>query len=340
MSTYRVAIIGAGRTKESGKRSGYGTAHNHIAGYIASPDCEVVAVADIVEESATAFAEMYAIPNTYTDYNEMMRTEKPDIVSICTWTTLHHQMVLDCAKTGVNAIHCEKPMAPTWGEAKEMVQACEKAGCQLTFNHQNRFDARWNTAKRILDEGVIGELRRIEGHWGNMLDVGTHWLDLFNMYNNETPADWVLAQMHRDGDPDGFGVKVESSALVHVHYTNDVYGFLAMGDGHTIWAEHRLLGTEGMIEVDWPEVRVWGKDDSEPRILDGEASENPVTDAILDVVEALKTGRESAISAAKAIRATEVIFAGYESSRRRGRVDLPLDVDDNALVSMIETGEI
>ncbi len=340
MSNLRVAIIGAGRVRESGKRTGFGTAHNHVRGWIAAPNCEVVAVADIVEENARVFADEYSIPQIFTDYATMLREVKPDCVSLCVWPHLHAPMVIACAKAGVKLIHCEKPMAPTWGEAKAMVRACEKAKCQLTFNHQNRFEERWNTAKRLLDEGVIGTLRRMEGHWGDMFDVGTHWLDLFNMYNNETPADWVLAQIHRDGDPKSFGVSVESQAMVHVHYTNDVYGLLLMGAGHTIWAEHRLLGTDGIIEVAWPEVRVWGKNDIEPRILPGEASENPVTDTIVELVDAYRAGREPATSAVKALRATEIIFATYESSRRRGRVDLPLTIDGNPLHAMIEAGEI
>jgi UDP-N-acetylglucosamine 3-dehydrogenase len=340
MSKLRAAIVGAGRAKNSELKTGYGTAHNHVRGWMAAPDCEVVAVVDIVEENAKAFAEEYNIPQTFTDYQVMLRDVKPDCVSLCVWPHLHAPMVIACAEAGVKLIHCEKPMATTWGEAKAMVAACEKVGCQLTFNHQNRFEERWNTAKRLLDEGVIGTLRRMEGHWGDMMDVGPHWLDLFNMYNNETPANWVFAQIHREGNPAAFNVQVESQAMVHIHYTNDVYGLLLMGAGHTIWAEHRLLGTDGIIEVAWPEVRVWGKGDGEWRILSGEASEFPVTDTIVELVAAYREKREPATSAAKALRATEVVFATYESSRRRGRVDLPLDIDDNPLHAMIAAGEI
>ena len=340
MSKHRVAIIGAGRKRDSAGRTGYATGHNHARGYVALDSCELVAVADIVPENAQAFADEYGIPQTYTDYKKMLATEKPDIVSVCTWPHLHAPMTIDCARASVKAVHCEKPMAPTWGEAREMARICEETGCRLTFNHQNRFEPRWNTAKQLLDAGEIGNLVRMEGHWGNMFDVGTHWLDLFNMYNNETPTDWVIAQIDRTGDPGAFGVKVESAAFVHVHYENDVWGQLQMGDGHTVWAEHRLVGTEGIIEVDWPEVRVWGKDDAEPRVLDGEAIEAPVTDAIRDVVETLESSTESAMSATKALRATEVIFAAYESSRLRGRVTLPLEVDDNPLHAMIEAGDI
>ncbi|MBI4552594.1 MAG: gfo/Idh/MocA family oxidoreductase, partial [Candidatus Latescibacteria bacterium] len=54
--------------------------------------------------------------------------------------------------------------------------------------------------------------------------------------------------------------------------------------------------------------------------------------------ECLKTGREPVLSGRKALQATELIFATYESSRRRAKITLPLDVDDSALLTMLEQG--
>ena len=62
--------------------------------------------------------------------------------------------------------------------------------------------------------------------------------------------------------------------------------------------------------------------------------------AIADVIGALKTGREPELSARKALNATEIIFAVYESSRRRGRVHLPLTIEDNPLRQMVESGDL
>jgi hypothetical protein len=65
-----------------------------------------------------------------------------------------------------------------------------------------------------------------------------------------------------------------------------------------------------------------------------------VVRAVLDLIDALKTGREPALSARRALQATEVMFATYESSRRRARVDLPLEIEDSPLDAMIASGEI
>ena len=60
--------------------------------------------------------------------------------------------------------------------------------------------------------------------------------------------------------------------------------------------------------------------------------------AIADAVRGLETGEEPELSGRGALRSTEVIFAGWESARRRGRVDLPLDIEDNPLVAMVDAG--
>lgn len=62
--------------------------------------------------------------------------------------------------------------------------------------------------------------------------------------------------------------------------------------------------------------------------------------AIADIVPALKEGRESELCARNALNATELIFACWESARRRGRVDLPLMISDNPLEAMVESGEL
>src|SRR5688572_7493505 len=132
---YRVAVIGAGRPRKTEGSTGFGMARSHVHGYLETGVCDLVAVADIARENAEALVVVYGgTAQVYTDYQEMLERERPDIVSVCTWPHLHAPMVLDAASADVRAIHCEKPMAPTWGEAKAMHRAAVQKGVQLTFN--------------------------------------------------------------------------------------------------------------------------------------------------------------------------------------------------------------
>lgn len=331
MAPFRVGIIGCGRPWKSQGASGFGMSHFHAHGYTASADTTIVALADISLENARAFQAMHGGEHIYTDYQEMLAQEHLDIVSICTWPHLHTPMVIAAAEAGVKAIHCEKPMAPSYAEALHMVDNCQAHGTQLTFNHQRRFGAPFRAARDLLRAGTIGQLQRLEGMCDNLFDWGTHWFDIFGFYNNETPVKWVIGQVDWRGGATIFGVPIEGQGLSLFAYENGVQGLLLTGHGTEHKLSNRLVGSDGVIEVilGATTLRVWGKGDTDWR--DVQVAQKPsdnldelVGQGVLDMINALKSGREPELSARRALRATEVLFATYESSRRGGRVDLPL----------------
>ena len=73
---------------------------------------------------------------------------------------------------------------------------------------------------------------------------------------------------------------------------------------------------------------------------DARGIDKAVTAAVADKLRCLETGDEPLLSSHKAIRTTELIFGTYESARRRARIDLPLEIDDNPLHALLDAGEI
>ena len=347
MAKLRVGIIGTGRKKARADVFGYAMAYEHANAYKALGECEMVACADIVEENARAFADRYGVPKTYTDYRAMLAEEKLDMVSICTWIHLHEAMVVDACRSGVRAIHCEKPMADTWGGARRMAQVAEETGVQLTFNHQRRYGAPFVMAKQLLDKGVIGNLARLECECGNIYDSGTHFVDMFSFFNGEQRAKWVLGQIDYRKENLVFGAHCENQQVVLMEYENGVFGLVMTGTGenHPVGCVDRLIGTEGVIEVGvsgGPELRyrpAGQKAWTVPNTA-GESIHGPgfIERAIADVVRCLLEGQRCQLDARNALIVTEIIFGAYESSRRRGRVDFPLQIDDNPLKAMVESG--
>src|SRR5256886_11854461 len=147
-------------------------AHSPAKASTASADTTMVALADINLDNACAFRAGHAGERIYADYQEMLAREQLDIVSICTWPHHHAPMVIATAEAGVKAIHCEKPMAPSYAEALRMVDICQAHGTQLTINHQRRFAAPYRVARDILRSGTIGQLQRLESTCGNLFDWG------------------------------------------------------------------------------------------------------------------------------------------------------------------------
>ena len=337
MARFRAGVIGCG-----------GRGRAHAEGYAASKDVEIVACADPKRENAETLGQRHGISKSgiYEDYKKMLAEQKLDIVSVCTWPELHAPMIIDSVEAGVKGIHAEKPMAPTWGEAKKLYQACVNNDVMITFCHQRRFGAKFVKAKELANDGTIGELYRVEGYCPNLFDWGTHWFDMFFFYNNDEPAEWVMGQISCEKIRTVFGVPVETHGLSYVSWKNGVHGLLATGGGTGGRCSNRLIGTKGMIEVDVPDgpsLRVMheGSAKWETPSLEGVVPPGgDTTLSVLDLVDCLKTGREPVLSGRKALQATELIFATYESSRSRSRIYLPLEIEDSPLLSMLEDGTV
>lgn len=357
MTQHTVAFVGTGKPQGE-DATGFAMAYKHAEAYQALDNCEIVACADIVRENADAFAEAHDIDDerVFEDYEEMLSTAEPDIVSVTVPPAIHADIVLGCVRSGVvEAVHCEKPMSDDWNDSVQMVEAAEEYDVQLTFNHQRRMGKPFREAKRLLDDGEIGDLQRVEFAAANLFDYGTHSFDLCNFYNDECDSEWVLAQIEYSEENVLFGAHNTNEAIVQWKYENGVFGYGATGAGtvaEAVNCHHRLIGEDGRIEVgvgfcgsgDGTTLRIRRAGDKDWETIDvGEAGIHGPgfhEAAIEHLVTALDEGTEPELSGRNALRASELIFGAWESSRRRGRVDFPLDIDGNPLVSMIESGDL
>ncbi|SDK54058.1 Gfo/Idh/MocA family protein [Natronorubrum texcoconense] len=369
---YTVAVIGTGAEPDDPGRDGYAMAYHHAAGYENTENCDLVACVDIVRANAEAFADEFEIgqDGIFEEYAAMLEAVEPDVVSVCVPPSIHERIVVDCIRSGVvEAIHCEKPMADTYGGARLMVQEADRHDVQLTFNHQRRFSDAVRTAKELLDGGEIGELERVEfAAPVGIFDYGSHSFDLCNYFVDETAGEWVLAQIDYSEENLLFGAHNENQAIVHWEYENGVHGLGtsdsdgvgSRGPTGAVGCHNRLVGTRGVIEVgpaaggsddggdgggdrELPPLRIRRAGDETWTAVetdDGLHSWAFVDRAIADLVRCLETDDEPELCARNALNATELIFAAWESSRRRGRVDLPLEIGDNPLEAMVETGEV
>jgi predicted dehydrogenase len=181
----RIAIIGAGFITRIG----------HLRGYRAA-GANVVALCDLIEERARALAEQYGVPKVYTDWRQMLDFEKPDVVSVCLPNVLHREPTLAALQRGAHVI-CEKPLATSLAEAKEMFAAARRNDRLLLTAQNFRFAPAAQLIKRVVEAGELGEIyfseavamRRMgipawgafhykaASHGGALLDIGVHMLD-------------------------------------------------------------------------------------------------------------------------------------------------------------------
>lgn len=186
MEKIKVAIIGVG-----------GISGVHIKAYLANPNVELYAFCDINEERLKMKAEKFGVTRTYTDKDVMLR-ELPEIdaVSVCTWNSQHAPCTIAALNAGCHVI-CEKPMATSAKEAREMQAAAEKNGKLLMIGFVRRFGNDCAIVSDFIKNGYFGELyygkatylRRngCPGGWfgdksrsagGPLIDLGVHVIDL------------------------------------------------------------------------------------------------------------------------------------------------------------------
>lgn len=344
MRNVDVTVIGTGpNPDESREEKGYSMGYRHANAYDSIENCTLVGCSDIVAEYAADFARAFEIPtgNSFEDHTEMLEAVDPELVSICTPPKTHLSLVTDCAEhASVQGIHCEKPMAPTWGECTQMAEICDERDVQLTFNFQNRGRPAVETISGLLDDGEIGDLRRVEIARADLMQTGIHNVDLANYFAGDADVEWVIGQADAYAEERWYtDMYVESQSLGLWAYENGVQGLAFTGDhaDELSDAHLRLQGSDGEIELQF-----WSDDPLRVRSADGDGWRSYEVDegsgqreTLADVVDALRDGRRPAVDAERALRATELVFAVWESAKRRGRVELPLENDGNALDDVV-----
>ncbi|MGO2082557.1 Gfo/Idh/MocA family protein [Vagococcus sp.] len=264
--TLKIGIIGCGGIA-NGK---------HMPALSKLEEVEMVAFCDIEKERAEKAKEEYGSNDAkvYTDYLELLADQTIDLVHVCTPNNSHAEISIAGMESGKHVM-CEKPMAKTSEEARQMLEACKRTGKKLTIGYQNRFRTDSEYLHEVCADGELGDIylgkahairRRAVPTWGvfldeeaqgggPLIDIGTHALDLtLWMMNNYKPKYVVGNTYHQlsktknaanawgPWDPEKF--TVEDSA----------FGFITMENGATIilessWALNTLNVGEAQTEL-------------------------------------------------------------------------------------------
>ena len=168
----RVGIIGCGWIADA-----------HIKSYLAQPDVEIVAGADIVPGKAKAFFEKHGVAGVKTDYashKEMLDDESLalDAVSICTYNRQHAEPAIYALKKGVNVL-LEKPFTVTLDEAVEVMKAEKESGKVLSIGFQPRLDANMQMIKKIVQSGELGRIYYVQTGGGRRHGIPVGWSTTF-----------------------------------------------------------------------------------------------------------------------------------------------------------------
>ncbi|MBT6620539.1 MAG: Gfo/Idh/MocA family oxidoreductase [Gemmatimonadetes bacterium] len=334
MSTYRVALIGTGRVGYQFSFSDL--PDNHAAAISQHPSCELVAGVNRGRKKLDAFGQRFGVEALYHDYQQMLAEVQPDICIVATHPELHAEMVEGCAKApSTKAIICEKPMALSLAECDRMIAACQAGNILLQINHNRRWNPEWVLAKKLLDEGAIGELNHIYCYmdggkpsptWrseneGPLLHDFTHYFDLMDLYAGE--VEWLSGMAEQRSRP----WAVEDFSAAMMKFRNGSTGLIC-GAELTKYTDHafELRGTTGLIRMDAEQVHLFqckvsmSEPDSgfEWSALEEVAVERPApcssyVEALAELINALEDKGTLRSDGAVGRRSLEMVMAIYQS---------------------------
>jgi predicted dehydrogenase len=195
---------------------GLGMGRHHIAGYQNHPFAQVVAISDIDPARLQEIGDKYNISRRYTSAEQMLQDGKLDVVSIATPNKFHNPLALACYEAGCHVL-CEKPMAMSAAEGREMLAAAQKAGKRLMINFSYRFTEQSMALKQQVDMGTIGDVYFARTIWhrrrglpgfggwfgqkelsggGPLIDLGVHRIDLALWLMGYPKPVWVLGSTY------------------------------------------------------------------------------------------------------------------------------------------------
>jgi predicted dehydrogenase len=141
------------------------------------------------EASLKEFADRWGWEEIETDWHNVIARDDIDIIDIVVPTALHHEIAIEAAKAGKH-LFCEKPMALSYDQAKEMYEIAESNSVKHYLNHNYRRCPAVLLAKQLIDEGKVGRIF----HWR-----GAYLQDW--IVDPNFPLTWHLKKEHAGAGP-------------------------------------------------------------------------------------------------------------------------------------------
>jgi predicted dehydrogenase len=136
----------------------------HVAAFQAHPASQVVAVCDRDLQRAHAVAARYEVPHVLPRFEDILERRDVDIVVLATPDTEHATQALAALNAGKHVL-TEIPMATELDECRALIDAVRRSGRHLQMAQQVRWAPYILAAKRLIDDGELGELFYAEGEY-------------------------------------------------------------------------------------------------------------------------------------------------------------------------------
>ena len=296
-----------------------------VAAYDIDPGAFDRKIAINIDDGTSKFSEHFKF---YTDLDEMLEKEELDFLDVCVPSFLHSKITSDLLRRGYHVM-CEKPMALTYDDCREMIRASEESGKELMIGQCLRFYPAFDYIKEVIDDGRFG---KVIGGFFSRLSAPPIW-GWENWFMTPERSGGCITDLHIHdvdiirylfGEPEAISCHATTSICRHdtVH-TSFFYGntpITAVGDwtltGIPFSATCRVNFEKATVVFDKDGVTVYPKDGTESYkvTLSSVSGHQGELDFFCDVITGkIKNTKNPASSAANTIRLVEEMRKSAEN---------------------------
>lgn len=314
---------------------------NYVNSVMDHPDAVMVAVCDLDSERARVASERsYGIPY-FTDYYEMLKMGGFDCVIVATPDHTHCEYSVAALRAGCHVL-CEKPLAPSLEECREIVRASEESGRLLMTGQVARKSPSFIKAKELIESGEIGEVFFIESEYAHnygymqgwrrdpaiprhgILGGGCHALDIVRwLVGNPTE---VIALSSRRALPDW---PTDSTTVCIFKLPRGAVGkvFCSIGAIRKYTMRTCIYGTKGTVICDniSTEVTLYRHavsptgEHSYPKVdIPVGGGSKKISDEVAEMIDAILLAREVECDAIEGANTVALALAAIESAAKGG----------------------
>jgi len=349
----KYALIGCGRISP-----------NHLAAAIENR-LEITAVCDIIKDNMSALLNKFGLQDSgiaqYTDYNQMLAEQPPQLAAVCTESGKHAKTALDCLNSGCNVI-IEKPIALSLTDAESIVKTAAQKKLVVSACHQNRFNKSIQKLRQTIENGDFGKLyygvanirwNRNQNYYTQAPWRGTWEQDGGALMNQCIHNIDLLRWMLGDDIDEVFGItknfahpyiQTEDFGTATIKFKNGAVGIIEGTTSiHPANLEETLsiFGEKGTVIAGGKSVNVlehWQVENQNGDEIISRYHENPPnvygfghTPLYADVIDAIKNNRKPYIDGCAGMRALELVLGIYLSSKTGKPVKFPLKECDTMM---------
>jgi len=330
---YRTAVVGCGRIGslfDLDKKNKI--IRSHAGGYANHNKTILSSVCDLDLSKAKACKDHWNAKSFYNDYIKMLNDEEIDLLSVCTHTDSHEEIIRHAVNYPLKAIFCEKPIAQDLTSALKILDFCKSNDVILAINHQRRWDPFFINLKNEIINMKFGKLQHINFYYTRgIANTGSHLFDLLRYLFGEIKSVIAISSIEEiEGDPTiSCTLEMENSLLCNL---------IGLDGRYFRIFDLEIFGSKSKIIIDTSKhTKLFSSSPSKRssefnELYETDLDEELKTDnnqiiinSISNIIECIENKSKIQCSGLDGIRSLELIIATIASNNQKKKIELPLD---------------